>query len=133
VLPALLLKFHEAKCSSTPCVTLWGTGMPLREFLYADDMAEAVVFLMNRYSGERHVNVGSGKEVSIATLAEIIAGVVGYTGEIAFDPSKPDGTPRKLLDVSFLASLGWTSGTELRKGIARTYEWFAGQELLVEE
>ncbi len=133
VLPALLRRFHDAKHSSAPSVTLWGTGAPLREFLFVDDMAEAVVFLMNRYSGERHVNVGSGKEVSIATLAEIIAGVVGYTGEIAFDPSKPDGTPRKLLDVSFLASLGWTSGTELREGITITYEWFVGQERFVEK
>lgn len=133
VLPALIRKFHEAKVSGADHVTLWGTGAPLREFLYVDDMAEAMLYLMNNYSQESHVNVGTGKDVSIAQLANIIAEVVGYHGNIVYDTTKPDGTPRKLLDVSILSSLGWVYKTELKDGVAKTYDWYLKQETLVEK
>lgn len=124
VLPALIRKFHEAKVSGAESVTIWGTGTPLREFMYVEDMAEAVVFLMNHYSGESHVNIGTGKDVSIAGLAAMIADIVSFKGKIVYDTEKPDGTPKKLLDVSLLSSLGWSYRVELEDGIQRTYHWF---------
>jgi len=133
VLPALIRKFHEAKTNGDDHVTVWGSGTPLREFLYVDDLAEAVVHLMNHYCGESHVNIGTGKDVSIAELAGIIADVVGFHGKIEYDASKPDGTPRKLLDVSLLTSLHWTYTTELKQGIQRTYDWYKSQTTLPEK
>lgn len=124
VLPALIRRFHEAKEANLPEVVIWGTGKPLREFLYVDDLAEACVYLMNTYSGNETVNLGTGKELSIAELANIVQRVVGYQGEIRYDESKPDGTPRKLLDVSKLNKLGWHYKTELEEGIRLTYEDF---------
>ena len=124
VLPALLRRFHEAKVQALETVTCWGTGTPMREFLYVDDLADACLFLMENYTGNETVNLGSGKELSIRELAEKIASVVGYKGKIVWDASKPDGTPRKLLDVSKLASLGWTYKTELDEGIRLTYTDF---------
>ena len=117
-------KIHEAKENNIPEVTVWGTGAPLREFLFVDDLAEALVFLMNEYSGEEHVNVGTGTDVSIKELAQLICKVVGYSGKIVFDTSKPDGTPKKLLDVSKINSLGWKAKVSLEEGIRKTYEWY---------
>ena len=122
VLPALLRKFHDAKEAGAASVTVWGSGKPRREFMHADDMADACVYLMNNYSGEVFVNVGVGEDISIGDLARLIARIVGYTGEILFDTSKPDGTPRKLMDVSFLHSLGWTHQINLEQGIQSVYE-----------
>ena len=124
VLPALIRRFHEAKEAGLKEVTCWGTGTPLREFLYVDDLADACVFLMNNYSGNETVNLGTGKELSIKQLTELVAKVVGYDGEIKWDPTKPDGTPRKLLDVSKLEKLGWHYKTELEEGIRLSYEDF---------
>ena len=124
VLPALIRRFHEAKVDNLPYVTCWGTGKPLREFLYVDDLADACVFLMNNYSGNETVNLGTGKELTIKELTELVAKVIGYTGEIRWDFSKPDGTPRKLLDVSKLESLGWHYKTELEEGIRLSYQDF---------
>ncbi|MBR0164391.1 MAG: GDP-L-fucose synthase [Lachnospiraceae bacterium] len=124
VLPALIRRFHEAKEQGKESVTCWGDGSPLREFLYVDDLAELAVFLMNRYSGNETVNAGTGKEITIRALAEMIAGIVGYEGKILWDTTKPNGTPRKLLDVSKAASLGWTYKTELEDGIRLAYEDF---------
>lgn len=124
VLPAFIRRFHEAKASGQKKVVCWGTGSPMREFLYVDDLADACVFLMNTYSGAETVNVGTGKKLSIRSLAELVARVVGYEGEIEWDASKPDGTPRKLLDVSKLEKLGWKYKTELEEGIRLTYEDF---------
>lgn len=124
VLPALIRRFHEAKEQSLPYVTCWGDGSPLREFLYVDDLANLCVFLMNNYSGSETVNAGTGKEMTIKELTELVADVVGYHGEIRWDPSKPNGTPRKLLDVSKATKLGWTYKTELRRGIELTYQDF---------
>lgn len=132
VLPALIRRFHEAKENGLTEVTCWGTGTPLREFLYVDDLAEACVYLMNHYSGNETVNLGSGKEVSIKELTELVAKVVGYEGTIKWDTTKPDGTPRKLLDVSKLESLGWKYHTELEEGIALTYDDFLHSEIRVE-
>jgi GDP-L-fucose synthase len=123
VLPALIRKFHEAKESKGE-VVLWGTGSPRREFLYVDDLADASVFLMQSYSDSEIVNVGTGKDISIMELAEIVRDTVGYSGEIKWDSSKPDGTPRKLLDVSKLDGLGWRAHISLKDGIRSTYEWF---------
>ncbi len=122
VLPALLRRFHDAKQQNLPHVTIWGSGKPLREFLYIDDLADAILFLMENYDEEEHINVGSGEEVSISDLAGIIADVVGYKGQIVYDKTKPDGTPRKLLDVSKLTKLGWKASTSLREGIEMTYD-----------
>ena len=124
VLPALIRRFHEAKVDNLPYVTCWGTGKPLREFLYVDDLADACVFLMNNYSGNETVNLGTGKELTIKELTELVAKIIGYTGEIRWDSSKPDGTPRKLLDVSKLESLGWHYKTELEEGIRLSYQDF---------
>ncbi len=121
VLPALLRKFHDAKRQKFPHVTIWGSGTPLREFLYIDDLADALLFLMENYNEEEHINVGSGEEVGIGALAGIIADVVGYKGQIIYDKTKPDGTPRKLLDVSKLTKLGWKASISLREGIEMTY------------
>ncbi|MBN8189818.1 GDP-L-fucose synthase [Salipiger thiooxidans] len=126
VLPALLRKFHEAKEAGASSVELWGSGTPLREFLHCDDLADALVFLLKEYSGYEHVNVGSGTEVTIRELAETIARVVGYEAELTFDATKPDGTPRKLMDSSRLADMGWSRARPLEDGIAQTYEhWLA--------
>lgn len=122
VLPALIRRFDDAKKANSSSVTIWGTGSPLREFLYVDDLADAVVYLMNNYSGNETVNLGTGKELSIKELAYLVKKGIGYKGEILFDTSKPDGTPRKLLDVSKLESLGWKYKTELEEGIAMTYQ-----------
>ena len=124
VLPALIRRFHEAKEAGLSEVTCWGTGTPLREFLYVDDLADACVFLMNHYSGNGTVNIGTGKEMTIKELTEITADVIGYKGKIVWDVSKPDGTPRKLLDVSKLEKMGWKYKTELRDGIRMAYEDF---------
>jgi GDP-L-fucose synthase len=124
VLPAMIRKFHEAKEGGEPRVTVWGTGTPRREFLYVDDLADACVYLTNNYSGSEIVNVGVGKDISIAELASLVREVVGYEGEISYDTNKPDGTPRKLLDVSRLAELGWKAKVPLREGVERTYRWF---------
>ena len=124
VLPALIRRFHEAKESNLKEVTCWGDGTPMREFLYVDDLADLCVFLMNNYSGNETVNAGTGKEVSIKELTDLVAKVVGYEGEIKWDTSKPNGTPRKLLDVSKSAALGWKYKTELEDGIRLAYEDF---------
>ncbi len=124
VLPALMRKFHEAKLENQPTVTVWGTGTPLREFLYVDDLADALVFLMNTYNQVDFVNVGTGQEVSIKELALTLKAVVGYEGDLVFDTTKPDGTPRKLLDVSRLEAAGWQAKTDLKTGIEQTYAWF---------
>jgi len=124
VLPALVRKFHEAKVNGDPTVTVWGTGTPLREFLYVDDLADALIFLMQNYNEVEFVNVGTGQEVSIKDLALTIQAVVGYEGDLVFDTSKPDGTPRKLMDVSRLKAAGWTAKTDLKTGIEKTYAWY---------
>ena len=124
VLPALIRRFHEAKISGKKEIVCWGTGTPMREFLYVDDLADACVFLMNHYSGNETVNVGTGRELTIRELAELVAKVVGFTGEIRWDTSKPDGTPRKLLDVSRLEKLGYHYTTELEDGIRLAYRDF---------
>ncbi len=124
VLPALIRRFHEAKTAGTPSVTCWGDGTPLREFLYVDDLANLCVFLMNNYSGNETVNAGTGKELTIRELTEIVAGTVGYEGKILWDTEKPNGTPRKLLDVSKATALGWSARTELRDGVRMAYEDF---------
>jgi GDP-L-fucose synthase len=124
VIPALLRKFHEAKVEGRPEVVVWGTGTPRREFLHVDDLADAALFLMERYDSEEIINVGVGEDVSIAELAQLVADVVGYAGRIVFDTSKPDGTPRKLLDVSRLRALGWQARIPLREGLEQTYRWY---------
>jgi len=124
VLPALIRKFHEAKQSSADTVTIWGTGTPRREFLHVDDLANAVVFLMNTYSDEGVLNVGVGEDISVKELAELIQDIVGFEGELVFDTSKPDGTPRKLLDVSRLRAAGWSPKITLRNGTETTYDWY---------
>jgi GDP-L-fucose synthase len=128
VLPAMIRRFHEAKRDGTPSVTLWGTGSPRREFLHVDDMASASLFLLDHYDEPEHVNVGVGEDVTIKELAETIARVVGYEGELLWDPTKPDGMPRKLLDVSRLNELGWKARTGLVEGITSTYRWYIDQE-----
>ena len=124
VLPAMLRKFHEAKVNGNSAVELWGSGSPMREFLFVDDMAEAVVFALENELPEFLYNIGSGKDVTIKELAETIQGVVGFKGNILWDKSKPDGTPRKLMDVSKMRDLGWSYSTELNEGIEKTYQWF---------
>ncbi|MEQ8756546.1 MAG: GDP-L-fucose synthase [Coleofasciculus sp. G1-WW12-02] len=124
VLPALLRKTHEAKINKAEAVEIWGTGSPLREFLYVDDLADALVFLMDHYNEIQFVNVGTGEEVSIKELALLIKAVIGYEGELKFDSSKPDGTPRKLLDTSKINAAGWQPKISLKQGIELTYQWF---------
>ncbi len=132
VLPALIRRFHEAKVSGAKSVTCWGDGSPLREFLYVDDMANLCVYLMNHYSGNETVNAGTGKELTIRELTEMVADAVGFKGEILWDKSKPNGTPRKLLDVSKAERLGWHYSTELPEGIRLTYDDFLNSEFRAE-
>jgi GDP-L-fucose synthase len=129
VLPALIRKIHEAKLKRAEKVVLWGTGTPRREFLYVDDLANALVFLMNNYSGEGHINVGTGQDLEILELARIIKDIVKYDGALEYDISKPDGTPQKLLDVSKLEMLGWKFKTKLKDGITNVYQWYKSQEI----
>ena len=129
VLPALIRKFHDAKTRGDDKVTLWGSGSPLREFLHADDLASACLFLLENYDDEIAINVGTGKDISIKELAELIKGIVGFEGKIDWDSSKPDGTPRKLLDISRIAVLGWKPSISLEKGIRSTYDWYKTQQL----
>lgn len=132
VLPAMIRRFHEAKEAGHPSVTCWGDGSPLREFLYVDDLANLCVFLMNNYSGNEMVNAGTGKELTVKELAKLVAKVVGYEGEILWDVSKPNGTPRKLLDISKTANLGWRYRTELEEGIRLSYKDFLDNRLNTE-
>jgi GDP-L-fucose synthase len=127
VVAALIRRFHEAKVSGVSNVVVWGTGTPRREFLYVDDMADACVHLMKTYSSQELVNIGSGEDISIAEFARVVASIVGYTGTISFDPSRPDGTPRKLLDVSRLAQLGWRARTSLEDGIRLSYRAYLSE------
>jgi GDP-L-fucose synthase len=124
VMPALMRKAHEAKAAGADTLTIWGSGTPRREFLHVDDLADACVFLLKSYSGESHVNVGSGSDVTILELAQLVARTVGFAGEIVRDESKPDGTPRKLMSDALIGSMGWTARIPLEEGIASTYEWF---------
>ncbi|MEL7648007.1 MAG: GDP-L-fucose synthase [Sedimentibacter sp.] len=132
VIPGLLRRFHEAKLSCEKEVVVWGTGRVLREFLYVDDLADACVYLMNSYSGNETVNIGTGKEVTIAELAETVKSVVGFNGKITYDTTKPDGTPRKLLDVTKLTNIGWTYKTELEEGLAMAYNDFISSNIRTE-
>jgi GDP-L-fucose synthase len=129
VLPALIRKFHEAKVNDEPEVIVWGSGKPMREFLHVEDLADACIYLMDTYSDEMTVNIGTGEEISIADLAAMVSSVIGYTGKILFDTSKPDGTPRKLLDVSRLHNLGWKHSLGLREGITLTYQDFRSRHV----
>jgi GDP-L-fucose synthase len=129
VLPALIRKFHEAKVSNSPFVELWGTGTPRREFLYVDDLADALIFLMKNYEDDEHINVGTGEDISILELAEMIKEIVGFRGEITFDRSKPDGTMRKLLDVSKISRLGWKKRITLKDGINECYRNYCRAEI----
>ena len=124
VMPALIRKFHEARVKDEPAVTVWGSGKPLREFLHVDDCAAACLFLMQHYDAEEIVNIGVGTDISIAELASLVKDVVGYQGEIIYDSSKPDGAPRKLVDVSRINGLGWQAGIPLEEGVRSAYEWF---------
>ena len=124
VLPALIRKFHDAKVAGLPSVTLWGTGMPLREFLHTDDLANACMYLLENYDDDAPINVGWGRDISISDLAELIAQIVGFEGQIQWDSLKPDGTPRKLLDTTKINSLGWGPSISLRDGIESTYVWY---------
>ncbi len=130
VLPALIRRFHEAKVNKRDDVVIWGTGTPLREFLFSDDLAEACIFLMNHYNEKQFVNIGIGQDISIKDLAELIRDVIGYTGNITFDSSKPDGTPRKLMDVSKIHALGWKHKVNLREGIQLAYTDFLKKEVI---
>jgi GDP-L-fucose synthase len=134
VLPALMRKFHEAKTGGKSSVELWGTGKPLREFMFVDDLADAIFYLMEKIEAEdlykqglTHINIGTGEDLTIADLAELIKKIVGFDGEIIYDSTKPDGTPRKLMDVSRLHNLGWSHKTSLEEGIKKTYTWFVDQ------
>jgi GDP-L-fucose synthase len=124
VVAALIMKIEAAKRAGKDAVELWGTGTPRREFLYVDDMADALVFLMRNYSGEDHVNVGTGADITILELAQMIARVAGWSGRFSLDPSKPDGTPRKVMDVSRLSTMGWSATTPIEDGMARAYQWY---------
>ncbi len=128
VLPALIRKFHEAKVNNTAQVEIWGTGSPLREFLFADDLADAALFLMLNYNGKQFVNIGSGVDLSIKDLALLVKDIIGYSGELVFNTSKPDGTPRKLMDVSYLHSLGWQHKVQLKDGIQLAYQDFLSKQ-----
>ncbi len=124
VIPALLMKAHKAKQEGDSSLSLWGTGKPLREFMYVDDLADALVFLLKNYSGESHINVGSGEDVCVRDLAEMIADVAGFKGDLVFDDSKPDGTPRKLMDSTRMFDMGWKPQTSLEDGLRKAYEWY---------
>jgi len=124
VIPALIRKAHEARMKGNKTLSVWGSGKPLREFLYIDDLAEALVFLLKNYSGKKPVNIGAGQEISIAALARKVADTTGFKGEIVFDPSKPDGTPRKLMDSSNISQAGWAPETDFESGLRKTYEWY---------
>ena len=124
VLPALILKFHEAKINNLASVEIWGTGLPMREFLYADDLASAALFLMQNYNDKQFVNIGTGVDLSIKDLANLVKSIIGYEGELVFNKTKPDGTPRKLMDVSYLHNLGWQHSTQLKDGIQLAYQDF---------
>ena len=124
VVPALIRKAHQAKAEGRPSVEIWGTGQPRREFLYVGDLADALVFIMAHYSAEEPLNVGTGEDITIAELAHLIAEVVDYDGKLVFDRTKPDGTPRKLLDVRRLRTIGWNAQTSLKKGLVATYRWY---------
>jgi len=128
VVPALMRKMHEAKENGDKAVSVWGSGKPLREFLHVDDLADALLFLMENYAGEEHVNVGVGEDLSIRELAETIQQAVGFEGELVFDASKPDGTPRKLVDTTKINTLGWKAQTDLTRGLADTYHWFLDEQ-----
>lgn len=128
VLPAMIRKFHDAKTKEAEYVELWGDGSPLREFLYVDDMADACVYLLENYSGEEHVNIGTGKEITIKALAELVKETVGFKGEIRWNTEMPNGTPRKLCDVSKLHDIGWKEKVDLPEGIRRAYEWYLSQD-----
>lgn len=135
VLPALIRKFHEAKKEGKDKVTLWGTGKPLREFLYVDDLAEAIIFMMENVeaqdlyeNGITHLNIGTGNDISISELASVISKIIGFNGKVEYDKTKPDGTPRKLMDVSRINKLGWKYKTRLEEGIEKTYKWFLNNE-----
>lgn len=128
VLPAMMRKFHEAKERGDRTVTLWGSGTPRREFLYVDDLADACVFLMENYEGAEFVNVGTGTDVTIRELAELVRRTTGFRGEVVWDGTKPDGTPRKLLDVTRMKALGWSASVGLEEGLKRTYEWYVAQQ-----
>jgi GDP-L-fucose synthase len=130
VLAALLRKIHEAKVTGSPTVEIWGTGTPRREFLHVDDLADAVVFALKNYDGEEHLNVGVGQDISVKDLAELIAQIVGWTGEFVFNTAMPDGTPRKLLEVSALKGLGWSARIQLHEGVRQTYRWLVDSEAL---
>ena len=124
VIPALMRRFHTAKEHSDPTVSIWGTGKPMREFLYVDDLADACLFLMQHYNSEEIINVGVGKDITITQLVSLLKDVVGYSGQVVFDSSKPDGAMKKLLDVSRINSMGWQSKTPLEDGLRETYNWF---------
>jgi GDP-L-fucose synthase len=124
VAAALIARIHRAKEEGAECVTLWGTGTPMREFLFVDDLADGLVFLAKHYSGEPHVNIGAGKEITIRDLALLLADIIGYQGRFEFDPGRPDGAPRKVMDVSRMRDMGWTAPTSLRDGFAATYQWY---------
>jgi GDP-L-fucose synthase len=124
VLPALIRKFHEAKISREKEVVIWGSGKPRREFLFVDDLADALLFLMQNYNEESHINIGTGEDIEIIELAKLIQKIVGFKGEIKRDLSKPDGTPRKLMDVSKLTNMGWKNKTSIEEGICRTCDWY---------
>ena len=130
VMPALIRKFHEARVANAPFVTVWGSGKPLREFLHVDDCASACLFLMRNYEGEDIINIGVGEDITIARLAEIVGAVVGFEGEIIYDSSKPDGTPRKLVDVSRINGLGWRASIGLEDGVRSTYQWYLENEII---
>ena len=131
VLPALIRKFHEAKVNNSDYVEVWGTGTPKREFLYSDDLADACLFLMNNYEGNEIVNIGVGEDIPIKDLANLVKKITGFKGELNFDTSKPDGTPRKLVDVTKINSLGWKATTSLEEGLQKAYNWFLDNELIV--
>jgi GDP-L-fucose synthase len=124
VIPGLMRRFHEAKIARAPTVTVWGTGEPLREFLYSEDLADGLIFLMKNFSEPGFINLGSGEEVTIRQLVELLAEVVGYQGSFHFDTSRPDGTPRKVMDSTRIRALGWKPKTSLREGLRKMYEWY---------
>jgi GDP-L-fucose synthase len=128
VIPGMIRRFHEAAGRGDAVVTCWGSGTPRREFLHVDDLADACVFLLKTYSGEGHLNIGTGSDITVAELAEAVAGVTGYVGRIEWDRSKPDGTMRKVMDVSRLTALGWRARIPLAEGLGSAYRWFLAQE-----